>query len=70
MDNAAVTKVPFMSPRTVTTHVEHLLAKLGVRSRAQAVAVAYRDGLVKPPATAEPAGPAHVRARKRPTLIA
>jgi DNA-binding NarL/FixJ family response regulator len=31
---------------TVSTHIEHILSKLGVRSRAQAVAVAYRESLV------------------------
>jgi DNA-binding NarL/FixJ family response regulator len=35
-----------ISPKTVGTHVEHILQKLGVRSRAQAVAVAYREHLV------------------------
>lgn len=30
----------------VATHIERILAKLGVRSRAQAVAAAYRDALV------------------------
>jgi DNA-binding NarL/FixJ family response regulator len=35
-----------ISPKTVATHIQHLLAKLGVNSRAQAVAVAYRQGLV------------------------
>ena len=34
-----------ISSKTVGTHVEHILAKLGVRTRAQAVAVAYREGL-------------------------
>lgn len=36
----------FISPKTVGTHIQRLLAKLGVHSRAQAVAVAYREGLV------------------------
>jgi DNA-binding CsgD family transcriptional regulator len=38
-----------ISPRTVATHIERILAKLGVRSRAQAVALAYRDALVAAP---------------------
>lgn len=37
-----------ISPKTVATHIQHLLAKLGVHSRAQAVAAAYRLGLVEP----------------------
>jgi len=36
----------FISPKTVSTHIERILEKLEVRSRAQAIAVAYRDGLV------------------------
>jgi DNA-binding NarL/FixJ family response regulator len=35
-----------ISPKTVGTHIQHVLAKLGVHSRAQAVARAYSDGLV------------------------
>jgi DNA-binding NarL/FixJ family response regulator len=35
-----------ISPKTVATHIEHILAKLWVRSRAQAVAVAHREHLV------------------------
>jgi DNA-binding NarL/FixJ family response regulator len=35
-----------ISPKTVGTHIERILQKLGVHSRAQAVAVAYRDELV------------------------
>lgn len=31
---------------TVRTHVAHALAKLGARSRAQAVAIAVRQGLI------------------------
>jgi DNA-binding NarL/FixJ family response regulator len=38
----------FISPKTVATHVEHILRKLGVRSSTEAVAVAYRDEIVRP----------------------
>jgi DNA-binding NarL/FixJ family response regulator len=37
-----------ISPKTVATHIQHLLAKLGVHSRAQAVATAFQLGLVEP----------------------
>ena len=37
-----------ISTSTVATHIEHVLAKLGVHSRAQAVAAAYRLGLADP----------------------
>lgn len=36
-----------ISPKTVATHIEHVLVKLDVHSRTQAVAVAYRDGLLR-----------------------
>jgi two-component system, NarL family, nitrate/nitrite response regulator NarL len=35
-----------ISPRTVATHIERILSKLGVHSRAQAVALAYQESLV------------------------
>jgi DNA-binding NarL/FixJ family response regulator len=38
----------FISPKTVATHVEHILRKLGVRSRAEAIAVAYREEILHP----------------------
>ena len=41
-----------VSPKTVATHIQHILSKLGVHSRAQAVAEAYRLGLVSPDFTA------------------
>ena len=36
-----------ISPKTVATHIQHLLSKLGVHSRAQAVSTAFRLGLVE-----------------------
>jgi DNA-binding NarL/FixJ family response regulator len=44
---AQIARTLVISPKTVGTHIEHILSKLGVRSRAQAVAYAYREGLVK-----------------------
>jgi len=38
----------FISPKTVATHVEHILRKLGVRSSAEAVSVAYRERIIQP----------------------
>jgi DNA-binding NarL/FixJ family response regulator len=35
-----------ISPSTVGTHTEHIFAKLGVHSRSQALAVAYREDLI------------------------
>jgi DNA-binding NarL/FixJ family response regulator len=37
-----------ISSKTVATHIQHILSKLGVHTRAQAVATAYQRGLVKP----------------------
>ena len=34
-----------LSPKTVATHIQRILAKLGAHSRAEAVAVAHREGL-------------------------
>jgi DNA-binding NarL/FixJ family response regulator len=37
-----------ISSKTVATHIQHILSKLGVNTRAQAVAFAFRRGLVEP----------------------
>ena len=37
----------FISPKTVATHVEHILRKLDARSRAEAIAIAYREEILQ-----------------------
>ena len=44
--NRQIADALFISPRTASTHVEHILAKLGVNTRSAAVAVAMREGMV------------------------
>lgn len=39
-----------ITPKTTATHIEHILAKIGAHSRAEAVAFALRDRLVNPAA--------------------
>jgi DNA-binding NarL/FixJ family response regulator len=43
-----------ISPKTVATHVGNIRRKLGVTSRAEAIAVAYRDHLLVPPSRPAP----------------
>jgi DNA-binding NarL/FixJ family response regulator len=38
-----------LSQKTVATHIQRILAKLGVHSRAEAVAIAHREGLARRP---------------------
>lgn len=38
----------FISGKTASVHVSNILAKLGAASRTEAVAIAYREGLVEP----------------------
>lgn len=46
LDQDTIADRLFISAKTVGTHIEHILSKLNVRSRAQAVAIAYRDEFV------------------------
>jgi DNA-binding NarL/FixJ family response regulator len=39
----------FMAEKTASVHVSRILGKLGVRSRTEAAAVAYRQGLAETP---------------------
>jgi DNA-binding NarL/FixJ family response regulator len=47
LTQAEIAERLYISPKTVATHIENILAKLGVSSRAQAVALAYREELVE-----------------------
>lgn len=48
LDQHAIAARLVISRATVGTHIQRILKKLGVHSRAQAVAVAYREGLAAP----------------------
>jgi len=44
--NADIANALTVSPTTVRSHVHHILQKLAVRTRGQAIAVAYKSGLI------------------------
>jgi DNA-binding NarL/FixJ family response regulator len=48
LDQLEIAERLVISPKTVSTHIQHVLVKLGVHSRAQAVAAAHRLGLSDP----------------------
>jgi DNA-binding NarL/FixJ family response regulator len=48
-DQPTIAKELVISEKTIATHIQHILGKLGVHSRAEAVALAHRHGITPRP---------------------